>query len=171
MKRILVLLLLVLAGAGGGVGAGLWLRPPPEEAAEAAGAGPAEAGCAPGPGLAAAEPVTDAEGNPTRDFVKLNNQFVVPVVDGRAVDALVILSVTLEVALGTSEQVYRLEPKLRDGFLQVLFDHANAGGFAGAFTGSNNLDVLRNALRDVAVGIVGPAVTDVLITDIVRQDA
>ncbi|MCX7890204.1 MAG: flagellar basal body-associated FliL family protein [Rhodobacteraceae bacterium] len=167
MKRVLLLVLPLLVGAGAGIGAGLWLRPPPGEGAPEA----AAAACPPGTGAAAAEAAADAEGNPTRDYVKLNNQFVVPVVDGAAVRALVILSLTLEVGLGTTEQVYQLEPKLRDGFLQVLFDHANAGGFAGNFTGSNNLDVLRKALRDVAVKIVGPTVKDVLITDIVRQDA
>ena len=43
-----------------------------------------------------------------------------------------------------------MEPKLRDVFLQVLFDHANMGGFRGAFTRSDVLEPLRTALREAA---------------------
>ena len=66
--------------------------------------------------------------------------------------------------------IYSKEPKLRDSFLQVLFDHANIGGFDGAFTNANNLAVLRGALREVAQKDMGDQVTDVLIVEIARQD-
>jgi len=82
----------------------------------------------------------------------------------------VILSISLEVTPGSTESVYAMEPKLRDIFLRVLFDHANAGGFRGAFTQSNTMDVLRSALREAAAATLGKALSDVLIIDIVRQD-
>ena len=106
----------------------------------------------------------------TREYVKLNNQFIVPVVQKGTVQSLVILSISLEVALGESEKVFQLEPKLRDSFLQVMFDHANSGGFDGAYTNSNTMEVLRTALFETARGILGKTVSDVLIIDIVRQD-
>jgi hypothetical protein len=84
---------------------------------------------------------------------------------------MVILSLSLEVATGTSEQVYSREPKLRDGFLQVLFDHANSGGFKGSFTDSSNLVLLRRTLMETARSILGEVVQDVLISDIARQDS
>jgi hypothetical protein len=59
---------------------------------------------------------------------------------------------------------------LRDAFLQELFDHANMGGFAGEFTGSNNMDVLRAALTEVAQRVLGDLAHGVLITGIARQD-
>ena len=68
------------------------------------------------------------------EYVKLNNQFVVPVVEDGRVAAMVVLSLSLEVEAGNTEAVYQREPKLRDAFLQVLFDHANVGGFCGSFT-------------------------------------
>ena len=83
---------------------------------------------------------------------------------------MVILTLSLEVTQGTTEQVYAREPKLRDAFLQLLFDHANTGGFRGSFTDAANLVILRKGLLDIAKGILGDIVTDVLITDIVRQD-
>ncbi|OYX41639.1 MAG: flagellar basal body-associated protein FliL [Rhodobacterales bacterium 32-67-9] len=168
--RKLLPLLLALIGLGAGGGAGFLLRPPPAETVEIdrCGDATAEAVAADGHGSAAAE--TDPDAPPAHDYVKLNNQFVVPVVEDGEVAALVILSISLEVNTGSTEQVYAREPKLRDAFLQVLFDHANAGGFRGAFTQSNNMYVLRNGLLETARKVMGAAVSDVLIVDIVRQD-
>lgn len=104
------------------------------------------------------------------EFVKLNNQFVVPIIRADEVASLVILSLTLEVKTGSSEAVFAAEPKLRDSFLQVLFDYANANGFDGAFTQSGRMAQLRKALSEPARAILGDTVADVLIVDIVRQD-
>ena len=86
------------------------------------------------------------------------------------VRSLVVLSITLEVAAGTTAATYEREPRLRDEFLRVMFDHANMGGFDGAFTQADNLDLLRNALRQAADGALPHGTRDVLITDIARQD-
>ena len=101
----------------------------------------------------------------------MNNQFVVPVVHDGRVDALVVLSLSLEVEAGNTEAVYLREPKLRDTFLQVMFDHANVGGFSGSFTDGSILIVLRTGLKEAAAMIMGTTVRDVLITDIARQDS
>lgn len=168
MRKLLPVLLAAIGLLAGG-GAGYFLRPAAEEAApnpcgdvqtaEAEGEAAHDDGEAEGEGDAA-----------LKEYVKLNNQFIVPVVKKGAVESLVILSVSLEVTTGASQEVYAVEPKLRDNFLQVLFDHANAGGFDGAFTASNNMDVLRQALLEVAQQSLGKKVSDVLIVDIVRQD-
>ncbi|MFV2002568.1 MAG: flagellar basal body-associated FliL family protein, partial [Paracoccaceae bacterium] len=104
------------------------------------------------------------------EYVKLNNQFIIPVVNDGQVVSLVVMSLNLEVAAGGRELVYQREPKLRDVFLQVLFDHANAGGFDGAFTSGSNMTQLRDALRESAKKTLGETLTDVLIVDVVRQD-
>ena len=175
MIRKLIPVLLALLGLGAGVGAGFALRPagdaPPAEGhGEEA---PADAHASGGHGAEApAEAGHDAgaeEGAP--EYVKLNNQFVVPVLEGGRVVSMVILSLNLEVGTGQSEAIYAREPKLRDAFLQVLFDHANAGGFRGSFTDGSNLVILRRALLEKARTVAGEAVLDVLISDIARQDA
>lgn len=153
MIRKLLPLLLALFGLGIGLGAGLFLRPPAEQPTAAA----------------TEEKAPDVAAAP--DYVKLNNQFVVPILEGGRVTAMVVLSLSLEVAAGNTEVVYDREPKIRDAFLQVLFDHANTGGFRGSFTDGSNLVILREALTEKAVGILGPVVTDVLITEIARQDS
>ncbi len=155
MIRKLLPILLVLLGLGAGLGGGIFLRPPPAEPAEAE---------------KAAEEAVEAE-KPPPDYVKLNNQFVVPIVEGGRVASMVVLSLSLEVAPGNAETVYAREPKIRDVFLQVLFDHANTGGFRGSFTDGSNLVLLRRALKEKAVGVLGDLVTDVLITEIARQDS
>ena len=179
MIKKLFPVLFALAGLGGGIGAGLFLRPeaePDGQAATGAIAHADEAPAADGHGAAAVEEGHDesaesghAEGGP--EYVKMNNQFVVPVVKDGRVDALVVLTLSLEVEAGNTEAVYLREPKLRDTFLQVMFDHANVGGFSGSFTDGSNLIVLRTSLKEAAAMIMGTTVRDVLITDIARQDS
>lgn len=150
MKKLLPLVL-VLVGLGGGVGAGIALRPTPE---------PVE-GEAPKPAAKVDE----------HDYVKINNQFVIPVVTKGRVASMVVLSLSLEVTVGGSEEVYAREPKLRDSFLSVLFDFANTGGFRGSFTDADNLVVLRRSLLEAGQVVLGDMVSDVLIVDIMRQDS
>lgn len=150
--------LLALAGLGIGAGAGFFLRPEPVE-----------------------DPATQTEGEPAAakadpapeqlpEYAKLNNQFVVPVIKSGRVESLVVLSLSLEVAAGTSADVFTREPKLRHDILQFLFEHSNAGGFDGAFTQSDMMTALNRGLLQTVQQTLGDTVTNVLITDIVRQD-
>ena len=100
----------------------------------------------------------------------MKNQFVVPVIKDELVHSLVVLSLSLEIPPESLELVFSKEPKLRDMFLRVLFDHAHMGGFNGAFTESGRLSILRVALLEAAHDVVGTEVADILITDIVRQE-
>ncbi|UWQ53902.1 flagellar basal body-associated FliL family protein [Leisingera caerulea] len=159
LSKLLPVILLIL-GTGGGIGAGIMLMPAPEEKHAA------EPGSAAKPAEEIAE---DGEEN-QREYIKISNQFVVPVVERDQLTSLVVLSLSLEAKQGTGEKVRTLEPKLRDVFLQVLFDHANMGGFRGAFTRSDVLEPLRTALREAAQKHIGKGVYDVLIMEISRQD-
>lgn len=145
MKKLILPVVLGLIGLAAGAGAGYFLR--------------ADASA-----TAVEEPTVPPE------YAKLNNQFVIPVMEDGVVVSLVVLSLSLEVTPGSTTTVFEHEPKLRDVFLQVLFSHANAGGFRGSFTDSANLVPLRMALFEAAVGVLPNVVTDVLIGDIVRQD-
>jgi len=159
MRRLILPLLLALLGIAVGAGAGYVLRPAAPTQAEAD---------------AATEPAAPAQGpgasGESSEFVKLNNQFIVPDLDDGAIVSLVVLSLSLEVATGGTEAVYAAEPKLRDALLQVLFDHANARGFRGDFTAAGQMEDLRRALLEAARHILGPTVKAVLISDIARQD-
>lgn len=174
MMRKLLPVILALIGLGGGIGAGLLFRPAPASEDHAADETSVDAEHSEGGTHDDAEDSETGaehgeEGLP--EYVKMNNQFVVPVVDDARVVAMVVLSLSLEVEAGNTEAVYQREPKLRDAFLQVLFDHANTGGFSGSFTDGSNLVVLRTSLTEAAALVLGAVVKDVLITDIARQDS
>jgi hypothetical protein len=172
MKKLLPLVLLFI-GLGAGVGAGIFLRPDPAvetiESVEGAEGEPQEKDVLK---VTPDKSKTDkAENNQWNEYVKLNNQFVVPIVGAGKVTALVVLALSIEVPAGGKATVHQREPKLRDSFLQVLFDHANMGGFDGNFTNASILGQLREALREVAQQDLGTETAlDVLIVEIARQD-
>ncbi len=163
MIRTLLPVMLTIIGTGAGIGAGVLLAPP---AAEDAGA--SEAPQAPSRTAPAETEADTSSGN--HEFVKLNNQFVVPIVEGDRIGAMIVLSLSVEVDASSTQVVYAREPKLRDGFLQVLFDHANRGGFDGAFTNANSMGVLRRLLLEAARERMDRPVHAVLITEIARQE-
>ncbi|ADE87236.1 flagellar basal body-associated FliL family protein [Rhodobacter capsulatus] len=183
MLKIILPVLLAVIGLAGGGAAGYFLRPPPPPPEEVAAEAGAEGEAAPAPAKPAPEKAAGdhaaaegehAEGEeavPTIEYVKLNNQFVIPVIKKGAVASLVVLSLSLEVTVGSTEKVYAAEPKLRDVLLQVLFDHANAGGFEGSFTDTANMTDLRRALTEASQSVLGDLVLNVLISDIARQDS
>ncbi|RDC74868.1 flagellar basal body-associated protein FliL [Rhodovulum sp. 12E13] len=183
MKALILPIVLGLAGAGAGIGAGLWLQPTPQSPSggeagpsdpgqESPGGDPVSGGdpsAEPGPGMS---PMSGRDRPPIEqiDFVRMTNQFVVPVLRQGDVAALVVVSVGVEVRAGLRDMVFAREPKLRDAFLRVMFDHANAGGFDGVFTSGPQMATLRRNLWEAARPVLGADLFDVLITDIARQD-
>lgn len=175
MRMMLLPLILALLGLAGGAGAGWFLKPEPmiapalqDTGEDASDTGPQDAQSRAVVPQKIDDPAAEEDG--LSEFVKLNNQFVVPVVSESVVSSLVVMSLSLEVETGLREAVFQREPKLRDALLQVMFDHANIGGFDGAFTDAGNLDVLRVGLTDAARQIVPGPVFGVLIVDLARQD-
>lgn len=167
MKSILTPILLLLAGTGAGAGAGLFLMPdPPKDTADTTLDCPS-----PDTSMNASSATIPMAASPEREYVKLNNQFIIPVVEDERVTALVVMSLNLEVTAGNRTAVFTAEPKLRDRFLQVMFDHANNGGFSGNFTTGTKMRALRNELLRAAQDVIGSRATDVLVIDLVRQDS
>ena len=165
MIRLLLPLVLALVGIIAGVGAGLAFRPASQDSEQV---DPQQEPVAKNTeqGGEANSPVADTK----KDYIKLNNQFVVPIVDGERVTSMVVMSLGLELANSDREKVFSVEPKLRDVLLRAMFDHANMGGFDGDFTEVNRLDTLRDALSSAARQVLGPDLVEVLILDIARQD-
>ena len=160
MKRLLPLLLAAI-GTGAGVGAAVLMpAPAPEPPVETAECTPSEDD----------EPAVAAPAPEDVEYVRLANQFVVPVLEQGRVGAMVVLSLSIEATAGAREAVFAREPKLRDALLQVLFDHANMGGFDGSFTRSGNLDLLRRSMAEVAREVMPGTIRNVLIVEIARQD-
>lgn len=169
MTRKLLPLLLGLLGLLIGAGAGYFFRP--SHYAAPSTQGPAPNGThGSGPEQPSKPDLQATEAVALKDYAKMANQFIIPVLVNGKVSALMVLSLSLEVSAGTTPDVDAAEPKLRDAFLQVLFDHANSGGFNGSYTDTANLVILRIALLEAAKSVLGDKVSDVLITDILRRD-
>ena len=160
MAKLLPIILMLLGG-GIGAGAGIFFKPEPEMQCD-----PAEE-CEEVESVQAVDEETDAE---EVYYVAMKNQFVVPVIQDELVHSLVVLSLSLETTPDQSETIFSRQPKIRDVFLQVLFDHSHIGGFDGTFTESSRLSVLKVALLEAAQSVLGPVVSDVIVTDIVRQE-
>lgn len=161
--RVFIPIFLALVGTSMGVVAALYLSEPDEVA---------DTGASTAEQLSAGSKETDigSEGPKGEvEYVKLANQFVIPVILDGEVEAMVVLSLSIEVAQGQSEGVYQKEPKLRDRFLFAMFRHANSGGFDGNYTDADRLNLLRNALLSEASDVLGSAVSNVLITDFAKQ--
>jgi hypothetical protein len=168
LAGLIVPLAALAVGLGIGAGGAILTKPaPPEDTAGTSEAAEGTEGKEPAAGKPAPPPPPDE----VTEFAPIGNQFVVPVLREGRVHALVLVSITLEVAEGSTAEVFSIEPRLRDAFLQVLFDHANAGGFDDRFTQADRMSLLRQALREAADRMVGPALRNVLIVDIVRQEA
>ena len=124
------------SASAGGVGVGLFLGGGAEteevDAEDAPTGEGTEDAATPAQGATGDSLVTPA--NAGTEYVRLRNQFIVPVVRHGSVRSLVILVLTVEVTTGGSDAIFQHEPRLRDSFLRVLFAHANAGGFDGQFT-------------------------------------
>lgn len=159
----LIPLALALVGLGAGVGAGVALRPEPQAEAAAA------IDCPPPAEPVQPEAVPQTATTPT-EFVKMTDQFVVPLVGRDRISGMVVMSLNLEVREGQRDAALLREPRLRDRLLRVLLDHANAGGFEGHFTDTAAMTTLRRALLEAGRAELGPSLADILILDINRQD-
>lgn len=163
---------IAVAGLGAGIGIGTVLKPAPEEPVEAA-----EAACPEGEACAETDPALHQVASKPRpkpeevEFVALDKPFVVPVFENEDIVAMVVLSLSVEVAAGHAGVVRTFEPRLRDHFLAVMFRHANSGGFNGSFTTGQKMQDLKSALTAAAHEIMADApASEILITEIVRQD-
>ncbi len=182
----LIPVILILLGAGGGVGAGLMLRPAAEvvtaeaetPAKEGQNAGYSDESAPENDGYntegAAGEDEysgdKDKGGYDAIEYIALRRQMIVPLVEGDRVGALMVLSLSIQATGGNIELIYEREPKLRDEFLQVLFRHANTGGFDGAFTSGEAMSDLKSALGAAAREVLGEVSQQVLVTEILRQE-
>lgn len=191
MKKLLPLVLALL-GLGAGMGAGVVLKPEPAEtaiaeacaqpdAAQAAeaneGHGEAQAAeaepCEPAPAdpFAKAEPEAGHGIEGDVAYVPLDKPFVVPVFRGGKIAAMVVVSLSVAVGHEAEATVETVQPRLRDSFLKVMFQHANSGGFDGSFTSGQKMADLHAALLAAARAVVKSGIVgEVLITEIARQD-
>ena len=184
MKKLMPLVIALL-GLGTGVGAGLALKPAPEPEVVAADCPPTTDGGAEAEGAAHADGCPAGEADPFAPvepeerkkaaelaYVQMDKPFVVPIFAGEKVTAMVVVSLSVETDTEGAHTVEAVKPRLRDGFLKVMFRHANSGGFDGSFTSGRKMEDLKSALLQSARDVMAETpVEEVLITEIARQDS
>ena len=116
MKALLLPVILLLLGVGSGVGAGLFLMPEPEDPMVAT-------DCADPNEMTQAALPTTVDVTTEREFAKLNNQFIIPVVEEGMVSALVVMSLNLEVTVGSGPAIFTAKHARRWIRIATLHSH------------------------------------------------
>lgn len=181
MKKILMLILPVIAFLGGAIGGDMLhggsSKAKGDDKAAHATTDPKAESDAPHTAAetAAAESGHGGEGGRAEAasgtaWFRFPNQFFVPILRNGATDAVMVMSLTLEMPEPARADIEAREHRLRDALLNALMIQANTGGFDGNFTSEPSLERLRRALLAAAQKAAGPQVAQVLIEDIARQD-
>lgn len=173
--RKLIPIILALVGVGAGGAVGFVLKPQPE-AHEAADAEHAEAG--PGEdahgaaGYGGERAAIGAPGKATdSEYMPLSRKLIVPFRRQSGRKAFLALDVSLEVAPGEINHVEAHEPKLVDAFLRTLIAFAATGAFDDDSHAPHTLNELNHELKLAAQAVLGESVREVLIANMLTQDA
>lgn len=103
-------------------------------------------------------------------FIDMDRKFVVPLVRGNRVRALVVLDLRLEVPEWAENRARDLKPRLRDALLDALFAMAVEGAFDGDLYSNNIQSEMRARLLAAARKVLQQDVAAVLIGELLRQD-
>jgi hypothetical protein len=103
-------------------------------------------------------------------FIDMERKFVVPLVRGNRVRALVVVDLRLEVPASGESRALALKPKIRDAFLDTLYAMAVAGAFDGDLYSNNVQDEMRARLLEAARQVLQDDASAILIGELLRQD-
>lgn len=112
--------------------------------------------------------VTDLIDGPS--YLKFKRQFVVPVMNGGEIEALVIMNLNYELDSDAPENIYTYEPKLRDAIMRELLSLSDQEIFGENLTTPQSYEMLRSTLLRAGKQVVPEGIRDVLILDLARQD-
>jgi flagellar basal body-associated protein FliL len=103
-------------------------------------------------------------------FIDMEGKFVVPLVRGNRVRALIVVDLRLEVNSSAETRVQELKPKVRDLFLDTLYAMAVAGSFDGDLYSNNVQGEMRARLLEAARQVLQDDAKAILIGELLRQD-
>ena len=112
----------------------------------------------------------DSYDSDTIAFYKFKRQFVVPVMTRGKIEALVIMNLSLELNADAPDDVYTLEPKLRDALTRELLALSNKGIFGENLTSAESYEDLRSTLLSAVKSVTIEGIQDILILDVARQE-
>ena len=103
------------------------------------------------------------------EYYKFSREFVVPITEGERVDSLVIINLNLEIDKSVSDQVYGMEPKLRDNIMSTLIRLSNEGVALGDLTNPENYETIRSMILANLREVLPTGLENVLILDMAKQ--
>ncbi|NNC37701.1 MAG: flagellar basal body-associated FliL family protein [Acidimicrobiales bacterium] len=103
-------------------------------------------------------------------YLKFKRQFVVPVMQEGAIEALVIMNLNLEMNDNAPENAYSYEPKLRDAIMRELLALSNAGVFGADLTSAESYEKIRENLLTACQDVIKEGIDNILILDVARQE-
>lgn len=185
MKMLLPILLAVVGiGVGGAVGYVMKPHPEPTEEHGDAGAEHAEEGHdgekAGGHGGGDAHALDGRGGGALGEalseatdsvYVALSRKLIVPFTRENGKKAFVAIDITLEMSPEDGHRATDHEPKILDAFLRTLVSFAATGAFDDHAAASHTLRELNGELLKAARAVLGPSVREVLISNLLTQDA
>lgn len=177
MKKLLIPLVALIVGLVAGIGGGSALSSKDGSGGEEAATDDhGSEGHVDTPPEPAADAHSDAghgdagHGASPDSFYTLPGQFIIPIVGGENVQAVVLLSIGLETTPEGRGDVMRMEPRLRSAILAALFDLSSIGGMSGDFTAPDWRNRVSQAVKHAATAVAGNKVTAVDLLEINKQN-
>lgn len=192
MMKLIIPVVAVLSGAGAGIGAGLFTQPKAAatddhgdthetsshddgHGAEHAEEHKTDAHSADAHGTdshaaAANDGHGDEHGATGAGYLKIPNQFVVPIVRHGNVKALAVVSISLEIDEAERDTLSHELPRIKALTLQTLLNHAALGGFDGNFADLEHTTELSQRITDRLRHDVSHSIANTLLLELARQD-
>ena len=174
MKQILPIVITLVAVAGAGFAALTIKGGPatPPEAADGHGGGGGH-GDGHGGGVKKVKGHGDGHGGGGGSgygYFNFRRNFIVPVIGKERVQALVLISVSIEMPEDKIEEVQTREPNIRDAFMKALLAMSYEGVFNQDITNPDVYNEIQKRLYETAKVSVDKDVKSILLVDFARQD-
>lgn len=103
-------------------------------------------------------------------YFDFQRNFLVPVIGDSEVQAIVLMTLSIEMDESAIEEVRGREPRIRDQFMKTLLALSHEGVFDNDITDPATYETIRVRLSRVGQTVVHESVRSVLIVDFGRQD-
>lgn len=113
----------------------------------------------------------EASTDPSKsEYYKFTREFVVPIMRDETVRSLVILNINLEVDAGMNNELFSMDPKLRDNIMTTLVGLGNDGVTLERMTSAESYETIRSMVKKNLSSVVASGIKNVLIVDLGKQD-
>ena len=103
-------------------------------------------------------------------YFKFTREFIVPIMHDRKVESLVILNINLEADSSVSQNLFSMEPKIRDNIMTTLIQLSNDGRTFENITDVESYETIRAMILLNLQKVLSSGIENVLIVDIAQQD-